>query len=217
MKLSSRAYELFQNFTQPGCPVCRLTLVSAHQYLDSVIYEYVNKPATHFAVRASRGFCPNHAWQVQDDIGASALGIAVLYEGVMNHLIKDVGTGKVNQASNALKPKGPCPACEHQATAEAHLLRNLLEHLDQDEFADAFSKSAGLCVPHLRQALDQSGSNPAKIRLIALQQEIWSKLSAELTEFIRKYDYRFATQGMGEEGSSPRRAIEGTVGLKDVK
>src|SRR5690606_41523149 len=85
MKLSSRAHNLYEAFSRPGCPVCRLTLESVHHHLDSLIYEYVNKPATHEAVSAARGFCPVHAWHVQDAINASALGIAVLYEGVMMH------------------------------------------------------------------------------------------------------------------------------------
>jgi hypothetical protein len=223
MKLPSRAHDLFNAFTLPGCPVCRLTLGSVHHYLDSLIYEYVNKPATHTAVRAARGFCPAHAWHIQEHINASALGIAVLYEGLIRTMLRDMGNvnpqggrRQVTRAANALEPQAACPACAHQAIVEDHLIRNLIEQLAQDEFADAFRQSAGLCLPHLRQALERQGDIAAKARLIAIQQDIWTQLQRDLAEFIRKHDYRFADEAMGDEGTSPRRAIEQMAGAKDI-
>jgi hypothetical protein len=224
MTLSSRAHALYEAFPKPGCPVCRLTLDSVHHHLDSLIYEYVNKPATHEAVRAARGFCPKHAWHVQDEINASALGIAVLYEGVIRHLLDDMGTVPANggrrhvsQAESALQPRGACPACEHQARVEDHLLRNLLSHITQPQFAEGFRGSAGLCLPHLRILLEQKGSAEQKAQVLAIQQEIWRTLQGQLAEFIRKHDYRFTAEGMGEEGSSPRRSIEALSGQKGLR
>ena len=224
MKLSSRAHELLQAFEQPGCPVCRLTADSVHGYLGSLVYEYVNKPPTHMAVRAARGFCTTHAWHALQQINASALGIAVLYEGLIRNLLKDMGeitpdSGRrqVGQAASALEPRADCPACQHRDTVENHVLRNLLEHMDQVDFAAAFAGSAGLCLPHLRQALDQGGQHTAKAALLSLQQEIWAALQRDLAEYIRKNDYRFADEEMGDEGTGPRRAIEGMAGVKGIR
>ena len=224
MKLSSRANELLHAFDESGCPVCRLTADSVHGYLDSLVYEYVNKPATHMAVRAARGFCTIHAWQALEQITASGLGIALLYEGLVRNMLKDMGEVKpgdgrrqVTQAANALKPRAVCPACEHRDTIEGHVLRNLLEHLDQPEFAAAFERSAGICLPHLRLAIDGSGPAGAKAQLIALQQQIWGRLQRDLAEYIRKSDYRFASEEMGEEADRRRRAIEQMAGIKNLR
>ncbi|MBN1680928.1 MAG: hypothetical protein JW966_11615 [Anaerolineae bacterium] len=224
MTLSSHAYRLLEAFEQPACPICRLTLDSVHHYLDSTIYEYVNKPATHEAVRAARGFCPTHAWHIQNHINASALGVAVLYEGVIRHMLNDMGRvgadgGKrqVTRAAAALQPKGPCPACTHQAIVEEHLLRNLLEHLEHDTFTGAFSRSAGICLPHLRQALELPGLIRAKAHLLAIQQDIWSRLQFDLSEFMRKYDYNSAHETMGVEADSPRRTIEQLSGSSGIR
>ncbi|MCC6799441.1 MAG: hypothetical protein IT325_04965, partial [Anaerolineae bacterium] len=175
-------------------------------------------------VRAARGFCPAHAWHVQDAINASALGIAVLYEGVIRHLLADMGMvepgdgrRQVSQAESALRPRGPCPACEHQARVEEHLLRNLMTHIGAAEFAEGFAASAGLCLPHLRQMLEQKGSAEHKAQVLTIQQAIWSALQAQLAEFMRKHDYRFTAEGMGEEGSSPRRSIEALSGQKGLR
>jgi hypothetical protein len=224
MKLSSRAYDLFQAFALPGCPVCRLTVDSVHHYLDSLIYEYVTEPETHAALRAARGFCRTHAWHVQEEINASALGVAILYEGLVRTLLRELdgpgprgGKRQVARAANTLAVQQECPACTHQATVEDHLLRNLLDHLGQDEFAAAFGQSAGLCLPHLRQVLQLPGSAGPKTHLLALQQDIWAQLERDLAEFIRKYDYRASGEAMGDEGTSARRAIEQMAGAKGLR
>jgi len=224
MTLSSRAYALHQAFGLPGCPVCRLTADSVHEYLGSLVYEYVNELSTHTAVRAARGFCTTHAWHIQDQINASALGIAILYEGLVRTLLKEMGEARpssgrrqVAQAADALKPQGPCPACVHRDTVENHLLRNLLETLKQDDFAGAFRASAGLCLPHLRLALDTKGSPAAKATLLAIQQVIWTQLQGDLAEYIRRNDYRFTAEPMGDEGTSSRRAIEQLAGAKGLR
>ena len=224
MKLSSRAHALYEAFEQPGCPVCRLTDASVHGYLESLMYEYVNKPPTHIAVREARGFCPVHAWHINDELSASALGIAVLYEGLLRTMLKDMGavtpdSGRlqINRAANALQPERECPACEHRATVEDHLLRNLLEHLKHDAFADGLAHSAGLCLPHLRMALEQNGHTRAKARLLAIQQDIWARLQRDLVEYMRKNDYRFAGEEMGAEGDSSLRAIEQMSGKKGLR
>jgi hypothetical protein len=224
MTLSSRAYALLEAFGMPGCPVCRLTAKSVHDYLGSLVYEYVNELSTHTAVRAARGFCTTHAWHIQDQINASALGIAILYEGLIRTLLNDMGevspdSGRrqVAQAADALKPQGPCPACVHRDTVEDHLLRNLLEYLKQDDFAEALRASAGLCLPHLRLALDAKGAPAAKASLLAIQQAIWAQLQGDLAEYIRKNDYRFTAEPMGDEGTSSRRAIEQLAGAKGLR
>lgn len=224
MKLSSRAFELYQAFEQPGCPVCRLVEQSVHAFIEGLMYEYVNEPATHFAVRNARGFCATHAWHALEQINASALGIALLYEGLVRNLLDDMGQVKagdgrrqVVQAAQALAPKGPCPICEHRDTAELHLLRNLLEYLPDEDFAAAFGASAGLCLGHLRQALALNAPVHAKARLLALQQAIWRRLQRDLAEFVRKSDYQFADEELGEEADSPRRAIQSFAGAKGLR
>lgn len=224
MKLSAHAHDLLQVFAQPGCPVCRLVDDSVHHHLSSLLYEYVNKVPTHEAIRAARGFCPTHAWHIQDRFPASALGVAILYEGMIRHMLEDMGEVKpdsgrrqIAQAAKALDARADCPACIHRTRIEEALLRNLLEHLAQDEYASAFRQSAGLCLPHLRQAAALPGSASHKAILMAAQQAIWSKMRADLAEYVRLNDYRFAEEEMGDAGDSARRALASFSGGKGVR
>ena len=52
--------------------------------------------------------------------------------------------------------------------------------------------------------------------LLAAHEAGWTALAAELEEFARKNDYRFAAEAVGEEGSSWRRVLDVFVGRPGV-
>jgi hypothetical protein len=60
--------------------------------------------------------------------------------------------------------------------------------------------------------LTQDISPAAGQILLDLTLEKWQKLNDELTEFIRKNDYRFSKEGMGAERDSWKRAAAALVG-----
>jgi hypothetical protein len=84
----------------------------------------------------------------------------------------------------------------------------LMQHLNQAELLPLFRASAGVCLPHLRLALRRAPDAPAFERLQAAQFAIWQRFGAELDEFIRKRDHRFAAEPTGAEGSSWSRAVD---------
>jgi hypothetical protein len=78
-------FDLIVTFATPGCAVCNLVLSDVDQYLDSLLYEYVNERETHRTFRASRGLCNEHSWQILRYSGSS-LGIAILSHAVIDEL-----------------------------------------------------------------------------------------------------------------------------------
>ncbi len=76
----------------------------------------------------------------------------------------------------------------------------------------ALIRGGGLCLPHLRLALQASGPAAGYQALLAAQREAWSALMAELDEFIRKNDYRFQHEPMGDERDSWLRALDALLG-----
>jgi hypothetical protein len=54
-------------------------------------------------------------------------------------------------------------------------------------------------------------------RLLALQRECLQRLHDELTEFIRKNDYRFSGEGMGPGRDSWVRAVEIVAGKPGIR
>jgi hypothetical protein len=96
--------------------------------------------------------------------------------------------------------------------SERDMLTTVLNFLREPGFAEAFARSAGLCLPHLCLASEAAPDHPDLSTLFALHRARWHDLAWELGEFARMFDYRFAAETRGREGSSWQRALELFVG-----
>jgi hypothetical protein len=88
------------------------------------------------------------------------------------------------------------------------VLSELSKHITDAPFLASFKDSQGLCLGHLRQALEQIRSSEKRNALLTIQCDIMQVLRGELAEFIRKNDYRFAGEGFGPERDSWKRAVK---------
>jgi len=233
-------YELRDALAGDDCPICRLGLRTVERFLDHLIYENVNDPGVRADIRAARGFCNLHAWQLRDNRGA--LGVAIIHRDVLETLMERLEAGQYQQhawlrglnrvrttlggapASEAtgdlvadLMPQRPCLACRVRDNMEVVYIRNLLESIGDPEIGDALRRSPGLCLPHFRQALQQVPDEATFETLVEIQLTAWQHLRDELSEFIRKHDYRFRDEGMGAEGDSWIRALAQISGARGVR
>lgn len=94
---------------------------------------------------------------------------------------------------------------------EIRLTRALAASIEEEAMQTAFKSSEGLCARHLIKLL--SATSP-DIRQFVGESERGKirALRAELKELIRKNDYRFAKETIGEEGDSWLRALRKTAG-----
>jgi hypothetical protein len=233
------AHKLLEASREQGCPVCRLEQRSVERYLDSQFYESVNSPAWRDRLRTSLGFCHEHAWLAVDRRLGDALGFAIIYHDVINGILTRLEDGVPSRASHrsmallrripeqvrtivarmlyALTPQKNCPACQHRDEMTRINISELVNDLETPEMAETLQASDGLCVPHLRLALEQVKKVSACEKLLALHREKLESLKAELTEFIRKNDYRFMAEGFGKEGNAWLRAVRLIVGSRKEK
>src|SRR5438132_10582066 len=84
-------YELLDACKKGGCPICTMALDTVARYLDIVIYENVNDPQTRDAVVAARGYCNDHSWQLRAMTSGAALGAALMYRDVLQHVAEEIG------------------------------------------------------------------------------------------------------------------------------
>lgn len=207
-------FDLLEACAQPGCPVCRLVQQSVRRYLDSVLYESVNDPGVREGLRQARGYCYEHAWWMSTNCGQS-LGVAILQRDVVEMTLEQTTVAPLGRNARQrarrllqrLRPTAECPACAHRCTTEDHVLHALLQYSGDADLVAALAGSAGLCLPHFRRALELTTDAAALNRLVDLQRRTLTQLRDELSEFIRKNDYRFRSEGFGPEGNSWRRAI----------
>jgi hypothetical protein len=95
-------------------------------------------------------------------------------------------------------------------------LETVLDFVDEGEFSRHFQASTGLCLPHTARATEQAPSHPKLGLFIGVQRGKYTHLVAELEEFCRKHDYRFAREGWGTETDAWQRAIETLTGKSGV-
>lgn len=213
-----------------GCPVCRLAERAVTRYLASLLRERVLDVGERARLRAARGLCNLHAWQLQE--GGGALGIAIVYRDVLNTLVRalepglDVregllprllgGEGSPRRAATALlrrlQATEPCPTCRERAEVEGLAISGLLDYLRGAEFAARYQAGDGLCLGHFLSTLARARDARPLRDLVAVQLRVDAGLRAELDEFVRKHDYRFSAEKIGAEGDAWIRAIAHAAG-----
>lgn len=226
-------FELLDAFKNPGCPVCARLEAGAVKALDSLMYEQVNDPFTRQRLVESHGFCNWHAW-ILPGIHNSPLGVALIYRHLLQETLerleatrRDVQprgrwerlwkrlTGSREEPLPMLaerRKKARCLLCGFARRAEQDDLKTLLDFLQEPDFAEAFRRSAGLCLPHLYAAMAVGRDHPNLGPLLAIHEARWKDLIWELEEFARKFDYRYANEPRGRETSSWHRVLDVFVG-----
>jgi hypothetical protein len=215
-------YELRDALAAGGCPLCRLAYGAGAHYLDTLNYEGVNDPGLRQELVRAHGLCHRHTWQ-WTRIHGSVLGVAIVYRNVLQHVLEGAGQGEAalgrgrdetRQLAAALQPEATCPACRVEAEAAQRAGDLLLGHLDQQEIADHYVPAGGLCLPHLQEVIAAANDSQART-LLGWQTQVYQRLVGQLDEFIRKQDYRFAGEPLGEERDSPLRAAAAAAGERD--
>jgi len=221
-------FDLMDEMTKTGCPVCNLLVRNTKKMLNTILYEYVTEPETHQMFRASRGLCNVHGWQLTEQ--SNVMSIAVLYKAVLDEILKDVAKGqspskRVRQLFgkkgndglvDSLSHNAPCPVCEKNTNFEGSYIAVFSDKLTEEKFASLFQESDGLCLDHFMQSIDRSTSQENTQVLVEMQTIIWERLKFDLSEFVRKYDYNNAHEAIGVEGTSWLRAVRQMSGEKGV-
>jgi uncharacterized protein DUF6062 len=227
---SSIVYNLLEACRAAGCPICRLEQKSVERYLDNQFYENVNSPKWRDRLRASLGFCHEHAWLGVNQRLGDALGYSIIYRDIVNSVLTQLNDNNIPAPSPrrrtsllrqipeaarnmiakmlaAFTPRKHCPVCEHRDETTHSTLAVFVEELETPEMMNALQASEGLCLPHLRLALEYVKDLSASEKLLTIHRAKLESLRAELAEFIRKNDYQAIREGFGKEGDAWLRAI----------
>lgn len=229
-------YDLLDVFPQGGCPVCTLTLRSVKKYIGSINYDSVEDPGVQTQLQAALGFCNLHAYEWLNS--AFILGTAEIYRDVVWSISKDLRAkpspghgiiGRLASFASGLRqgqrsrsngsfmaPSASCPVCAVLSASETMLVATMKRALPDRGFKDAYSASSGLCIPHLRIALEPpiSPNVYEVLRSRALQTQ--DVLVSQLGEIIRKHDYRYREELSGEERGAAARAVSHVAGAQGV-
>jgi hypothetical protein len=233
-------YKLLEACRESGCPVCRVEQEIVRRYIENQFYENVNSPKWRDRLRASLGFCHEHAWLAVDRRLGDALGFSIIYRDILNSVLtrlEEDGSAAhssrhwtsllrqvpeqartlMQRLLNAITPAKRCPVCEHRDEMTRMILSVMVDGLNEQELIDALEASDGLCLPHLQKSLEQVRDVSACELLLGVQRGKLETLRAELMEFIRKNDYQVAQEGFGREGDAWLRAVALIVGTRKAQ
>lgn len=230
-------FQLLDAFKHEGCPVCTLLEEGAVKALDGLMYEQVNDPFTRDRLVESHGFCNWHAWMIPS-VHNTALGTVLIYKSLLDETLERLEAvrrearprGRWRRLRESLtgwreeplpmlawrSKKTRCYLCTFARRTERDALQTILEFMGEADFAEAFSRSSGLCLPHLYGAMGVGRDHPNLQILLAAHAKRWRDLVWELEEFARKFDYRYADEPRGRESGSWHRALEAFVGRAGV-
>ena len=202
-------YNLLDAVKDKGCPICFLVKKSIHKMMDDFLYEQVNDPKVRLKIKAAFGFCGRHAWQLQKF--GDGLGLCIIYDDLLTTLQQSV-----KEHGSFPKQEKICPFCNDSQEIEQRYVCTFIEYFDDVEFNSYFKQSFGLCLNHLISVLNSCRNKKIIENLKEMEFQKRESLIAELKEFHRKHDYRFAKEGYGPEGDSWIRAIEKLAGKDGV-
>lgn len=223
--------DILDRCAQKGCPICRLGQEAVNTLLKMTLYECVTDPDIREQLRESFGYCRIHAWSLPKLEKGNILGIAIIYEDLLKSISKTLPHAARPQSQQSFVQKlltcvkrpsrqrsfqHPlvCPACALRDESETLALNVMLKALDKDDdqMRTAFQASEGLCLRHLRQALETSQSSEVRNVLLARTHEHMAATQSALQELIRKYDHRFQHEPVGSERDSWKTAMRFIAG-----
>lgn len=207
---SSTFHDLVEACQQSGCPVCRAEARILERYIDNLFYESVNDIKARERLRASLGFCREHARLAIDKRLGNALGFAIIYQDVITNILR--GFEKETSIVKALTPRESCMVCKEQEKTAQLVVSALVEGLTEAQMKEALQTSDGLCMPHLKKVIESIRDLASEDLLRSIHLEKLESLREELAEFIRKNDYRFKDEGFGTESDSWKRAVNKLTG-----
>lgn len=187
------------------CAICLLVDRSLYRGLRAWFAEFVNDPELRVRLRRSRGFCREHLTHLMQC--GDALGVAILYADLVDEALQ-----RTEPSPRRLWPRGEgrgsvvCPCCEAEAEAEQRYASALGAALGDRDVWRELEESSGLCCRHVDATVGFANREAAS-RLRTHHADRLRRLSEELTEFIRKNDYRFRSEPWGSERDSWRRAV----------
>lgn len=223
--------DLIEALRRLGCALCSLAQQKSQRYVETLLDNAVTDVDQRDAWRRAKGFCHWHAWMATTVPQASG-SLAILYADVLRHETEHLATLRASLLStrwqrwlprhrlgkrvqhwlNAWQQRQTCPACCLWQEQEQLCIAVLLDDWHEPTLQAAFSQSSGFCVPHLARLIAHGTAHHHLPDVLAAQQERFQALQAEIHEFIRKLDYRFAREPYGSEADAWQRVLALFVG-----
>jgi hypothetical protein len=173
-----------QDLNATGCLLCTYERHQARRYLLGIANDGINDPPLRIRLRNKGGFCGRHTEEFIEQ--ARVLSSAILLEAMLSHRLERARFGK-----RPVTVK--CEACEVELKTRDNVAKSIKRSRDDVALLE-FLFQGEVCVGHL-ELICQQLPEPSRHRFIDKHFQLMQNLS----EVIRKHDYRFVSEGINEE------------------
>jgi hypothetical protein len=204
---SEESLEELARFSGEACPVCSLV---SRDLAISLMMPGKTFPERLMALVSADDLCNVHAWLALDIAG----GDVEARRHPLTRSVVDSLAIERREASSSLT----CHGCAVQSRREREYCLGLASIFRQ-RTAHAVRPSEAVvipCLPHLILLLALAPPDVA-LEVIRAMLPVLHHLRHELTEYIRKQDYRFRNEPAGTEQTAPLRALELVAGARWVE
>ncbi|GAP06856.1 hypothetical protein ATHL_01720 [Anaerolinea thermolimosa] len=204
---------------KPGCAICRLEHEAAIRWIDTLLWENTNDPATRKPINNAYGFCPEHTRMlvaIEISNSGPVLGVNIIYSllaKIVSQDLKKVRSQPQAQTrfskvlrkwgekffqrkiSIILQPQQRCPVCEMVEQSGRNILSILFEVIEakDQKLIEAYQRSNGICLQHLRIGLENYMVRYPKSADFLIQDTI-NRLDTQqrqMLEYIRKHNWAY--------------------------
>jgi hypothetical protein len=223
------ARSLDEALTLDTCPLCALTVAARQDDLEQRLTDQtIEEP-----------LCHHHAWQLYDLAIAQAneSELAAIVFGWMNSAIAQLRASEANSSRNTDRPNGrwrgrikqrltrgqikmdrsdarpDCPICRSEAMVQEQHLAHFLKRLEDADLRQRYATSCGLCLPHLRAALQTAARREDRLFLAMTARDRVADLVHLVEEYERKHIWNYRDEPkLAQEQNSWIRAVAFEVG-----
>jgi hypothetical protein len=199
---------------KPGCPICQIRKKSVRRYIDVLVYERVNDVDPRIRYREGMGYCPEHTRLVAatgQKTEEKPREMNILYKslaGFVKEVISEYPIPRKRPnllrlvilrlfrsrfsliSTKDLTSKSTCRICQIADESALLGLETLMQCLQdpREQVYTLFPNSDGICLPHLRTALQVYAARYPSATLILKDYAVnclqhWEQ---DMGEYIRK-------------------------------
>ena len=206
-------FELMEKMDGGECPVCALTAEMLKREMDAFLYASVNDRGLRKNITESHGFCTRHAYLLMSK--GDPVAHAILYQGLLES--ECVGLTPDARASAGRDHSG-CMFCRSVEECGRSYAKAFASFWNDAEFREKYKRCGILCVPHLDLVRSFQKDNRAVAALNRETREKYEVLLQNLSEILRKSDYRHANEALtADERTAWKRAVAVVNGCEDCR
>lgn len=215
-------YDIVEALSRRGCPLCRVDAIDDRRWVDSFWREGKQDAGTRHRFFAAGGFCRRHAWLLHRLVDAEGVGAAIadVYGALAERDLARLAELRTSldrrrrRRSMPLRRRSRCPACVALEGAADRKNHFFVELLTQPSVRRHYESSDGLCYVHLEAAVESARNTDDQAARFLLDD--WRKrlahVRAQLADFDRRRDHRYAVEPKGDEQRSWTDVIRLYVG-----